>query len=175
VGSLLTLLKIFGLPQGPAGLAKLAGILPKAGVLFFNPDDPQAVSSLMSQNRPDLVIGPSFLKNLINREGGDHEIVLPSEGTYATLYVASLPKGSNEDLAIIFLNHLTDPMIQKNLSTVMNVGVTNQASLPSMAPVLYNALKMNDPAYLTKNLVVLKDAAAYEDAVKLFREFRAKF
>lgn len=171
-GSSLALARIFGLAPVPGSAAALAALLPAADLRWFDPDDPADVSRVLRDEEPPVVLGPSYLKSLISREGGKHEMFLPEEGTYATLYLLSATEGPDLDLAVVFLNHLTDPTIHKNLATVMTVAIPNRLSQTTLEPVLASALRLTDPSYEGR-LLVLEDAAGYAEAQALHRELRS--
>lgn len=168
-GSALALARILGVADDAAALAAL---LPRKDLRWFDADDPADVERLMGQEKPAVILGPSHLKGLIAREGSKHEMFLPDEGTYATLYLLSVAEGPDRDLGIVFLNHLTDPTIHKNLATVMTAAIPNRLALATVQPVLTSALRLNDAAYAEK-LLVLEDAAAYRRAQAFHAQLRA--
>ncbi len=172
LGSMLTLLKIFNLNLDKDGIDKITKTI-KQKPIFFNIDNPTIGLATLKKEKPDVVVAPSYLRGFFEREVGTLESILPDEGTYATIYLVSLLNSNNTDLGYIFINHLLDPLIHKNLTDIMGLGITNKNSLPSISAVNYNFLKMNYPEYLN-NLFVLKSEEEYLQAINLFKDFKNK-
>lgn len=170
-GAFLALLKFSGLQLNSASVATLKKTFTKENCLFYDFDKiEEAVTKLIAE-KPAVIVAPVYLKSLFERRIGSIEMILPDEGSYATLYLVSALGESEKELTWVFMNHLTDPLIQKNYADIFTIPVTSKVALNTMSPVLYNALKMNDPEYF-KKIMTLKDEKEYETAVKLFKSFR---
>ncbi|MCX7771078.1 MAG: ABC transporter substrate-binding protein [Proteobacteria bacterium] len=170
IGSMLTLFKIFDKKPEDKGLNELIKILSQKPT-FFNIDNPAVGMATLQKEKPDVIIAPSYLKGFFEREVGSLEAILPDEGTFSTLYLISNVKGGDNELGYIFINHILDPLIQKNLTDIMGLGITNKTSLTSISAVNYNFLKMNYPEYLSK-LYILNSEDEYQKAVQTFTKFK---
>lgn len=170
MGSFLTLCKIFGKNPDTKGLDMIKKILSQKPV-FFNIENPALGMATLQKEKPDVIVAPSYLKGFFEREAGSFEAVLPDEGTYADLYLISMAKGSDNELGYIFINHLLDPLIHKNLTDIMGLGITNKTSLASISAVNYNFLKMNFPEYLNK-FYLLSSEEEYNKTEQIFKSFK---
>lgn len=173
IGSMLTLCKIFNIKPDKKGVEELKKVVNQKPV-FFNIENPSIGLATLTKEKPDVLIAPSYLRGFFEREAGTFETVLPDEGTFATLYLISNLSKGNSELSQLFINHILDPTIHKNLTDIMGLGITNKTSLPSISAVYYNFLKMNYPDYL-KNLYLLKSEEEYNQAVSLFKDFKSGF
>jgi len=172
-GSLLTLIKIFNLKQDKKSIEQINKILNQKPT-FFNIENPSIGLATILKEKPDVIVAPSYLRGLFEREIGSLESVLPEEGTYTTLYLISIINNNNDDtLGHVFINHMLDPIIHKNLTDIMGLGITNKTSLAFISPVYYNFLKMNYPEYLN-GMYILKSEDEYLTANNLFRDFKTK-
>lgn len=167
VGSILTVFKIFNLPLKEKSVVELKKIFKGKKIFFYNADDPIAMEKTIKDAQPQLIIGPSFNSNIFERVFSRIDMILPEEGTYANYYLVSFLKNNDAELMHVFLNHIIEPLIQRNLIEVMGIGITNYNAMKNIKPVLYNTLKMNDSKYL-KNMFILKDEEEYKTATKLF-------
>lgn len=172
IGSLLMLCKIYKLPVQETSIKQLKKILKNKTVTFFNPDEPISMSKILTEAKPRLILAPSYNKNILEREFGSFEMILPSEGSYAEKYLVSLLKDDETELSHVFLNHLLEPLIHRNLAEVMGIGITNYAAMANITPVLYNGLKMNNPEYL-KDMFVINSDKDYANANRVFEKFKA--
>ncbi len=170
-GSLLFMLKVYGLPLSESSVSQVKKLLKGKVVTYFNADDPFAMEKALNEAKPKLIIGPSYCKNILEREFGSFDMILPKEGTYADYYLVSLLKNEKGELSHVFLNHLVEPLIHRNLVEVMGIGITNYAAMSNITPVLYNGLKMNDPAYL-KSIFKLNNKQEFELAKTIFAKMK---
>ena len=173
IGTVLTLLKIYKLPLQESSLAQIKKMLKGKVITYFNPDDPINMPKILGDAKPRLIIAPSYSKNILERDFGGFEMILPSEGTYAEQYLVSLLKVDDVELSHVFLNHLIEPLIHRNLAEVMGIGITNYSAMANITPVLYNSLKMNDPKYLSE-MLTLKTEKEYHTAKKLFEKLKTE-
>ncbi|GAB4437285.1 MAG: hypothetical protein OHK0040_08620 [bacterium] len=169
--TLLTFFKIYKLPINENSVATIKKMLKGKTITYFNPDDPISMTKVLGDAKPKLIIAPSYSKNILERDFGGFEMILPSEGTYADYYLVSLLKSDDVVLSHVFLNHLTEPLIHRNLAEVMGMGITNYASMSDITPVLYNGLKMNNAKYL-KEMLTLKNEKDYLTVSKLFEKIK---
>ncbi len=169
-GSLLTLCKIFNKKPDTNGIEEIRKILNQKPVIF-NIENPAIGMSTLQKEKPDVIIAPSYLKGFFEREAGSLEAVLPEEGTYADLYLISIVENGDYELSYIFINHIFDPLIHKNLTDIMGLGITNKTSLSYISAVNYNFLKMNYPDYLDK-LYLLSSEEEYYKTEQLFKDFK---
>lgn len=170
-GTLLTLFKIFKLPVNDNSVSVLKKVLKGKAITYFNADDPIAMTKSLNDAKPKLIIAPSYNKNILERDFGSFEMILPSEGTYADYYLVSLLKTDDLELSHVFINHLIEPLIHRNLAEVMGMGITNHAAMADITPVLYNGLKMNDPKYLS-DMISLKSEKELMQVKKMFEKMK---
>jgi spermidine/putrescine-binding protein len=172
-GSLLTIIKIFNLKPDKNGIEQINKIL-KQKPIFFNVENPSIGLTTLIKEKPDVIVAPSYLRGFFEREIGSLESILPDEGTYTTLYLISIINDNNDNtLSYVFINHMLDPIIHKNLTDIMGLGITNKTSLTSISAVYYNFLKMNYPEYLN-NMYILKTEEEYLLAKNLFQDFKKR-
>lgn len=170
MGSLLTLCKIFNKKPDSKSVEEIKKILFQKPI-FFNIDNPAIGMETLQKEKPDVVVAPSYLKGFFEREAGSLEAILPDEGTFTTLYLVSNVAGGDNQLGYIFINHLLDPLIHKNLTDIMGLGITNKTSLSSISAVNYNFLKMNYPEYLSK-FYLINSVEEYNKIEQLYYEFK---
>ncbi len=169
-GSFLALVKILGLKPDMASVASIQKTLGKGNVILFDPDKLDAAADLIKKEKSLIVIAPIYLKSYMETRVELNEVILPDEGTYATLYLVSIVGDGELELSHIFVNHVIDPSIQKTLCDILGYPVINKLALKSMEPLQYNTLKMNTPEYF-KNLLVLKNRKEFDNAVNLYNAF----
>lgn len=170
LGSFVTLCKIFDKKPDKKGQEEIKKIISQK-LIFFNIDNPAIGMATLQKEKPDVIVAPSYLKGFFEREAGSFEAVLPDEGTFATLYLVSNVSGGDSQLGYIFINHLLDPLIHKNLTDVMGLGITNKTSLSSISAVNYNFLKMNYPEYFSK-FYLISTEEEYKNIEKAYQEFK---
>ncbi len=174
LGSMLAVARFLNLPFNNKLAESLKYYLKKDKTVFFNIDNLEEAINILNQSKPDIILAPTYLKAFFERRVGTLEMLLPEEGTYATYYLISIISDMDFNLSNVFLNHILDPLIQKNYSDTFNIPITNKVSLNTMAPVLYNSLKMNDPAYFSK-MLILKDEKEYDLADSQFKKLKESF
>lgn len=170
-GAFLALSKFMGISFNSSMVKAMHNIFNKKNTVFFNLDNLEESLSVLMDSKPDVIVAPSYLKSFFERRVGSLEMLLPDEGTFATLYIASVVNEKEKELYYIFLNHLIDPLIQKNYTDTFTLPITNKASLNTMSAVLYNSLKLNDPEYF-KRIMILKNENEYKTAVSLYKSFK---
>lgn len=174
LGSFLFLCKVFNLPLKESSLSFIKKKLEGKKVNYFNADNPAEMVKELNETKPKLIVAPSYCKNILEREFGDFEMILPKEGTYAEYYLVSLLKVEDDDLSHVLINHLIEPLIQRNLTEVMGLGITNYSAMANITPVLYNSLKMNDEKYLS-DMFILRKEADFFAAKELFEKMKVMF
>lgn len=172
IGSILTMFKIFNLPLKEKSVIELKKIFKSKTIVFYNADDPITMEKILQDAKPQLIIGPSFNSNIFERNFSRIDMILPEEGTYANYYLVSFLKNNESELMHVSLNHLIEPLIHRNLTEVMGIGITNYNAMKNIKPVLYNSLKMNDSKYL-KNMFILEDEEQYNTARELFKAIKS--
>lgn len=174
VGSLLMLFKIYNLSPEEESIKKIEKELKGKKLYFYNPDDSVGMSNSLSEVKPKLIIGPSYNVNILTRDFGSFDMILPEEGTYADYYLMSLTnKGEDKEISHIFLNHYVEPLIHRNLVEIMGLGITNYTAMKNIKPALYNSLRMNDEKYLSA-MEILKDSSELKKAELLFELFKKR-
>lgn len=170
--SILALSKFFGISKDTNLIKSLFSKVKKENFILYSLDDLENAIKIFQEKRPDLIIAPVYLKGFFERRGGTIEMILPDEGTYATYYLTSLTNEREKLLSSVFLNHLLDPLIHKNYTNSFSIPITNKVSLNTLPALLYNSLKMNDPAYFEK-IYLLKNEEEYKKAIKLYNDFKS--
>lgn len=170
-GAFLALCKMLKLDVSEKSVKTIKDYFSKGGIFFYDENDLEKALEIFQNIKPQIILAPVYLKAFFERRIGTIEMVLPDEGTFATLYLISIINSNENELANIYINHLTDPLIHKNLSDVFNIPITNKVSLKTMAPVLYNSLKMNDDNYFSK-LYILKSSKEYKNINTFYEAFK---
>lgn len=170
--SILALSKFLDIQISPNFIKSFFDKIKKKNLIIYNLDDLESALKSFQDKRPDIIVAPVYLKGFLERRGGTIEMILPDEGTYATYYLASFINDREKELSFVFFNHLLDPLIHKNYTNSFSIPITNKVSLNTLPALLYNSLKMNDPAYFEK-IYLLKNEEEYKKALKLYSDFKS--
>lgn len=172
--SLLALSKFLSINFDTDLLKSLFTKINKEDIIIYNISDLESVLKLFEQKKPEVIIAPVYLKGFFERRGGTIEMIIPDEGTYATYYLISLVNEREKELSFVFINHILDPLIQKNYTTSFTIPITNKVSLNTIPAVLYNSLRMNDFDFF-KKIYLIKDESELKKVIKIYQDFKSGF
>ncbi len=170
--SIIALSKFLSININPNLTKSLFEKIKKENFIIYNIDELDSALKLFQERRPDIIVAPVYLKGFFERRGGTIEMIIPDEGTFASLYLISLVKEREKTLSLVFFNHLLDPLIHKNYTTSFSIPITNKVSLSSIPAVLYNNLKMNDFDFF-KKLHLINNEDELKKVQKIFNEFKS--